>query len=142
MAAGNYDIQAEQGATFKLYMFYRDSSLTGVDLTGCSAEMQVRRSKTTDELILHIDNTGVTGGGSTGSYTLGQTFEGVAGTGGIALNSGTAGSITGGIYITIDAVTMKNIPHGRHFYDLEIIQGSTVDRLLYGRFDVSDEVIL
>ena len=65
----------------------------------------------------------------------GATHDGVEGVGGIELNTGTAGSstaaqVTGGIFIDIDATTMSNVPVGKFVYDLELVQGATVDRIL------------
>ena len=140
MPSGNYDIHAEQGATFRLYMLYKDSNGDPIDLSSCNAEMQVRRSKNSSDLLLHMYNEGVTGGGSTGSWVAGSSFEGIAGVGGITLNNSSTASVTGGIYITIDPTTTSNLPVGQFFYDLELIQGSVTDRILQGRFNVDGEV--
>ena len=152
MPAGNYNINAEQGTTFTLYMNYQDSSGNAINLASYSnGRMQVRRSENTDKLILSLDKDGVTGGGSTGELGVifggtGATFDGTTGTGGIELNTGTAGGsstaalVTGGIYIDIDATTMTNIPVGRFLYDIELVQGATVDRILQGNFNVDGEV--
>ena len=83
-----------------------------------------------------------TGGGVTGEYTPGNTFAGVAGSGGITLNSSSAGATgtTGGILIQMDAATTKNLPRGRFFYDLEINQQGTVTKVISGRFEVLGEI--
>jgi len=47
---------------------------------------------------------------------------------------------TGGVYVSIDAETMKNCPSGRHLYDIELIAGEVVTRVLQGRFEVRAEV--
>ena len=152
MPAGNYDINAEQGTTFTLYMNYQDNSGSSINLGAyTNGRMQVRRSATTDKIILSLDKNGVTGGGSTGEFGVifggtGATFEGTKGTGGIELNTGTAGGfsgdtpVTGGIYIEIDADTMSNVPSGRFLYDIELVRGATVDRVLQGTFNVNSEV--
>ena len=152
MPAGNYDINAEQGTTFTLYMNYQDSSSNAINLASyTNGRMQVRRSQSTDKLVLSMDKNGVTGGGSTGEFGVifggtGATFDGTKGTGGIELNTGTAGGsstaalVTGGIYIDIDATTMKNVPVGRFLYDIELVRGATVDRILQGNFNVSGEI--
>ena len=141
MAAGNYDIFVEQGTKFTLYMNYKNSGGTSIDLEGYTAEMQVRRSAENTKTILQVDGYGVTGGGSTGEWTSGNTFQGVVGTGGINVNTGTGpGVLTGGIYVNVDAVTTTNIPTGNHVYDLQLVQGATVDRILQGRFVVDREV--
>ena len=53
----------------------------------------------------------------------------------LGFSAGMSGS-TGGIYIEADPSTMKNVPTGQHFYEIDIIQGSTILRLLEGRFEV------
>jgi hypothetical protein len=44
MTAGVYDILCEQGATFRKTFTWLDENEQPVDLTGCSARMQVRPS--------------------------------------------------------------------------------------------------
>tara|TARA_R100000152_G_C6627225_1_gene75997 strand:+ start:24 stop:482 length:459 start_codon:yes stop_codon:yes gene_type:complete len=150
MPAGEYDILAEQGSTFVLSLTYKDSSDNAIDMEGYTGSMQVRRSVSDNQVLLHLtgptgagDTTvtsgSVTGGGSTGEFTLGG---GTHGTGGIRLNTSSVGATgtTGGIYITVDAETMANVPSGNHVYDLELKTGTTVDRILSGRFEVVAEV--
>tara|TARA_S200002703_G_scaffold152738_1_gene153482 strand:+ start:758 stop:1216 length:459 start_codon:yes stop_codon:yes gene_type:complete len=150
MPAGVYNINAEQGVTFKLHLSYKDSNDSFVNLEEYTARMQVRRSPEDSDLLLFItgstmiDSTGavhngsLTGGGITGEFTTG----GVAGTGDIKLNSSSAGitGSTGGILVSMDAVSMSNCPKGNHFYDLEIINGENVTRLIEGRFTVDREI--
>ena len=148
MSAAKYDINAEKGATFKLFVEYQTAGTTGIDLNGYEANMQVRRHVGDSQIILSFFGTtadrGLTGGGSTGEYTLGNTFEGTGGTGGIYLNAtsaGATGGTTGGIHISADFTTMKNVPKGQHFYDLELKDSSdNVTRVLEGRFRVSPDV--
>jgi len=140
MKAGKYDISLDQGSTFVFHITYQDSSGTAIDLSSYTASMQVRRSAVDPDLLLDISSDGgVTGGGSTGEYSSGGGSSGV---GGITLNGspiGAAGT-TGGIYIQIDADTMKNVPYGKHRYDFELTNSGTVDKILNGRFEVDAEV--
>ena len=126
--SAQYDIQAEQGSTFQLHMVYQDNSNTAVDLSSYSGRKQVSRSRINSSTILP-DTTGVTAG-ITG------------GTGGFSMNkSATGASQTGGILLTVDAVSMALVPSGQHVYDIEIVSGGgTVSRLLSGRFECSGEV--
>ena len=152
MPAGNYDIKTEQGTTFLLHMVFQDSDGDAIDLNSyTTGQMQVRRSKDTNKKILMVDDSGVTGGGSTGEFgvifgTTGATFDGVSGTGSIKLNTSSSGGdsassqMTGGILLKIDAETMSNIPEGRFLYDIELVKGTNVDRILQGNFDVDGEV--
>lgn len=145
MPAGEYDISVDQGSTFRFHVTYTDSGENAVDLNNYSSKMQVRRSFSSDNIILTITggtvDKQVLGGGSTGYFT---GTGGVEGSGGIVLNGSTSGvtGTTGGIYISVDHVTMKNVPRGRHFYDLELtnLGDDSVTRILKGRFEVDPEV--
>ena len=145
MPAGIYDIEVDQGSTFRFHVTYYDSSESVVDLTKYTSSMEVRRSFESDNLLLQITggtvDSGVVGGGSTGYFT---GTGGVAGIGGILLNANISGDPgnTGGIYISVDHETMKNVPKGRHFYDIEItnLMDNSVTRILKGRFEVDPEV--
>ncbi len=153
MASGNYDINAEQGSNFTLYIQYQTGTGASVDLAAYNdARMQVRRSKTATKKILELNTLGVTGGGVTGEFvsvpaglTNGGTY-GIGGSGGIGLNTGTAGSITGGIFFEISAYTMKDVPIGSHVYDVDLIKGvagttsENSTRILQGRFNIDGEV--
>ena len=159
MAAGNYDINAEQGSNFSLYLQYQTGTGASIDLSAYTdARMQVRRSKTATKKILEITTSGVTGGGVTGEFTSvpvgltnGGTY-GIGGSGGVKLNTGTAGGtgvygfVTGGIFFEISAFTTKNFPTGSHVYDVELSTGTAgsthenITRLLQGRFNIDGEV--
>jgi len=69
MPASRYDIYAEQGTTFKLYMDYKYAGSTGINLNGFSGAMQIRRSAKEDNVLLYLTTTGVTAGlyGGTGN---------------------------------------------------------------------------
>lgn len=139
MPAGNYNISAEQGTTLTLHLQYKDSSNNPIDLVSHSGRMQVRRSPEDDQMVLFVSSNGVTGGGITGEFTAGS---GVSGSGGITMNATNTGAtgLTGGIYLRVDDTTMSNMPTGNHFYDFEIDDGSSVVRLLSGRFSVDREI--
>ena len=159
MAAGNYDINAEQGSNFTLYLQYQTGTGASIDLAEYTdARMQVRRSKTASKKIIELNTSGVTGGGVTGEFTSvpldmtnGGTY-GIGGSGGIKLNTGTAGGtgvygfVTGGIFFEASSYTMKDVPVGSHVYDVELVSGicgssaENVTRILQGRFNVDGEV--
>jgi len=159
MAAAQYNILADQGSTFKLFVEYQTAGSTAIDLNNYQAEMQVRRNSNNSGVLLYLTGSGyaadggglgrrtaVTGGGSTGFFTpgvVGSSLDGIRGTGGIRLNTsytGGSGSNTGGIFINVDAVSMANVPIGRHLYDLELINGTDVTRILQGRFEIEPEI--
>jgi len=149
--ATEYTINHDKGTTFKLFALYKDSSGSVIDLNNYTARMQVRRSPNDSGVALFITGAtmngvsgvvhsgGVTGGGSTGEFTIGS---GVGGTGDIKLNASSTGATgtSGGIFIQFDPVTSANLPSGRNFYDLELITGDTVTRLIEGRFQARENV--
>jgi len=159
VGAGNYDINAEQGSNFSLYVQYQTGTGASIDLAVYNdVRMQVRRSKSSTKKLIELNKDGVTGGGVTGDFTsvpVGSTnggTYGVGGSGGIKLNTGTAGGtgtygfVTGGIFLEISSYTMKDVPTGNHVYDIELLQGtagttaSNVTRILQGRFNIDGEV--
>jgi len=115
MAAGKLKLLIEQGATFrKLLTWKAGVPAVPVDLTGCTARMQIRAdiTSTTPLITLTTENGGI---------TLGDT----------------AGTIE--LYIS-DADT-ADITWTAGVYDLEIILANTdVRRLLYGTVTVTPEV--
>ena len=147
MPSANHHIFVDQGSTFKLFFEYQTQGNTAIDLSAYSANMQVRKSVNDPLLLLHISGTsghtggvprGVTGGGITGDFAI---TGGVGGFGGITLNSSSTGAtLNGGVNIVVDATTMSNIPSGRHLYDLELITGAEITRIIEGRFEVSPQV--
>ena len=139
--AVNYNLEAEKGSTFVLHLKYIDDDDNAVNLSGMTASMQVRRYAEDSTKLIEWKSTN--GGVSTfpKGVTSGKGLSG--GSGGILLNAtytggqsaGMSGS-TGGIYIVADPSTMDNVPLGNHFYDLELIEGNTIIRLVQGRFEV------
>lgn len=108
-----------QGATFSWSFTWKtapdeDSAKTPVNLTGCTARMQIRSKVESPEVLLSL------------------TTE----NGGIALG-GTAGTIE----LLIDADDTAAITWTSGVYDLEIVfPGGQVRRLMYGSVVVSPEV--
>jgi hypothetical protein len=112
--AGIYNIIADQGATFTRQLTWNDSTGSAVNLTGYTARMQVRNS---------ID--------AAGAATLSLTTE----NGRIVLG-GTAGTIT----LSAEATATQAVTAGSYVYDLELVSGSTVTRLVQGSFTLRGEV--
>ena len=137
--AAEYTITHDKGTTFKFHALYKSATGGAIDLDGQTARMQVRRSPDDTQLVLNITGSGVTGGGSTGEFTVGS---GITGAGGITLNGSNTGGagVTGGIFIRFDATTSSTIPTGRLFYDFELVNGDEVTRLLQGRFEATSNI--
>lgn len=111
--AGLYDITADQGATFSRVFTWKDSDGTPVSLVGWTGRMQVRTRTPVTSIVLELTT-------SNGRMTLG----------------GAAGTVT----LTVAASDMANVSGGGYMYDLELVNGSTVERLVMGSFTVRGEV--
>ena len=125
MAAGKYSFVIEQGATTDFEVQYKDSTGTPVNLANYSARMQIRSDY-----------------GSTG--TLYANLSSSLFSDGTGLNlSGSAGTnplSSGSIGIFISAATSSNFTFGEARYDLELVSGSYVTRLLEGKVKLSKNV--
>lgn len=113
MPAGNYDIICDQGSTFSRVITWKNSNGTAIDLTNYTARMQVRANYPSTTVVLELTtaNGGITLGGVLGTITL-------------------AASATATAAIAADD----------YVYDLELITGSTVTRVVQGSFQVTPEV--
>ena len=138
--SANHDIVSNQGETLNLHILYTDSDDSGIDLTSYVAEMNVRRSVSSSNKLLHLYS------GTTVGITAGLTGHGDTGgmTGGIFLNRnvGNSGSQTGGILLIAGSTATGWIPDGSHHYDMEIKYTPTGEttRIIKGRFDSDGEV--
>ncbi len=106
-----YDLTINQGETYGQAFVWKEND-TPVNLTGYSARMQIRRSVTSPAATLSLTT-------ANGKITLGS-----------------AGQITLGI----DAIATANLDAGNYVYDLEVVTGDTVRRLLSGGVKVTREV--
>lgn len=116
MSAGQYSFDIEQGSSFdRTVTWYSDAAgTTPVDLTGYTARMKVK----TDDLATTILD-------SASNITL--TLGGAAGTVRIQVTA----TVTAGLAAT----TKRSLA-----YDLELVNGSTVTRLIEGKVGVRREV--
>jgi hypothetical protein len=115
MLAGILNLRVMQGSTFSRTVTWQIDG-EPVDLNGYTARMQIRtvQVNTKPQKLL---------------YSL--TSEN-----GRLLVDRQNGSIT----MSIDAANSARLPAGSHVYDLELVTGDYVQRLVQGRFDVSAEV--
>jgi hypothetical protein len=124
MAAGKYSFSIEQGATTSFQVVYKDANANPVDLTGYHARMQIRETIASSTVICSLsssreaDGTGLNLSGSTGLLPL------------------ASGSI--GIYIS--AASSSGFTFDTAVYDLELVSGSEVTRLLQGTIKLDKEV--
>ena len=110
--AGIYNFTLDQGSTWTLQIVYNDPNGTPINLTGYTAEMQIRRKFDSDTPVLTLStaNGGITIVGATGTLNLVATDEQAA--------------IDAGLYV----------------YDLELSTGGVRTRLIQGTVTVSGEV--
>ena len=126
MAAGKYSFVIEQGATVNFEIQYKDSNNAPVNLTGYSGKMMIRSgyadaNPTTYAVLsssLAADGTGLNFSGSNGSTP----------------------PASGSIGIVISAVSSSNFTFNTALYDLEIVSGSIITRILEGQVSLSKEV--
>jgi len=124
MAAGKYTFVIEQGATTSFEIQYKDANGNPIDLSGYHARMQIRPTW--------------------GSSTLIASLSSSLDTDGTGLNmSGSAGNIspvsgTIGVYISAASSSLFDFSEAK--YDLEIVSGSTVTRILEGNVKLSKEI--
>lgn len=113
MATGTYDIVANQGDTFQFVVTWKDGNKDPVDLTDRTARMQLRVTPDAEEVIAELttENGGVTLGGTDGTIEL-----------------------------FISAEDTAAIEPSSYKYDLEIITGDFVSKLLKGKFKLLAEV--
>lgn len=126
MAAGKYSFTIEQGSTVNFEIQYKDSTGTPVDLTGFSGRMQIRSAYADANPTTYI-----TLSSSLASDGTGLNFSGSNG-----ITPLTSGSI--GVYIS--AVSSSAFTFTSAKYDLEIVSGSRVTRILEGNVNLSLEV--
>lgn len=112
MISGIYNITIDQGATFSRTITVRNADESLLNLTGYTARMQIRREYSSTNVMLSLTT-------ENGKITLG----GAAGT--IQLNASAADTTT----LTHDGV-----------YDLELVNGAVVNRLIRGIVRVNPEV--
>ena len=124
MAAGKYSFIIEQGATTNLNVQWTDASGSAVDLTGYHARMQIRPGIEASDVYISLssslqpDGTGLNLSGSNGETPV------------------QSGSI--GIYISAYSSSLLSFTEA--YYDLEMVNGREVTRLLEGKVRLSKNV--
>ncbi len=123
MAAARYSFIIEQGATTNIQVTWQDES-GSVNLSGYGARMQIRPTVDSSTVYLslssslQLDGTGLNMSGSDGETAV------------------QSGSI--GIYIS--AATSSLLSFDTAYYDLEMVSGNEVTRLLEGQVKLSKNV--
>jgi hypothetical protein len=123
MAAGKYSFIIEQGATTNFQINWTDESGSAIDLTGYQSRMQIKNSYDSAPLLslsssLKSDGTGINLSGSNGTTPLSS----------------------GSIAVYISAVSSSILDFSEALYDLEMVNGNEVTRLLEGKVKLSKNV--
>lgn len=112
MLAGELNLTIEQGATFLLTLIYQDDTGAPTNLAGATARMQLRASKTAASPVMEL------------------TTE----NGRISITAA-----AGQINLTISATDTATLT-GSGVYDLELVNGAIVERLVEGTYTISAQV--
>lgn len=126
MAAGKYTFTIEQGSTINFEIQYKDVSNSPVDLTGYTGRMMIRSAYADNNPTTYVSLTNVPNADGTG-----LSFSG---------SNGTTPPSSGSIGIYISAASSSALTFDEAVYDLEIVSGSDVTRLLEGKIRLSKEV--
>lgn len=124
MAAGKYSFIIEQGSTTNFQVNWTDETGSKIDLTGYQARMQLRPQVESSNILLslssslRVDGTGINLSGSNGTTPLSS----------------------GSIAIYISATSSSFLDFNEAFYDLEMVKGNEVTRLLEGKVKLSKNV--
>ena len=125
MAAGKYSFIIEQGATLDFQLDWTDDSGNPIDLTGMHARMQIRPSVESSQVFLNLSSS------LSDSCGTGLNLSGSTGT-----NPLSSGSI--GVYVSAASSSILNFNEA--YYDLEVVNGCEVYRLLEGKVRLSKNV--
>ena len=132
MAAGKYNFVIEQGSTLDFEIAYTDSDNNKIDLTDHRGRMQIRDK--------------FPGPNNANNSTLVITLSSSMESDGTGLNFSGSNSInpptSGTIGVFIDAERTAAFDFNKAIYDLEIVSGSIVTRLLEGNVTLTKEVTI
>lgn len=120
MSAGALDITIEQGATFNHTLTWHEYDEDNppnyegdvIDLTGYTARMHIRKTKNTDDFLIELTT-------ENGRIALGDAL--------------------GTIVLTIAATDTEQLSFTTGVFDLELVNGTTVVRLVEGAATLSKE---
>jgi hypothetical protein len=124
MRASRYSFIIEEGATFNLQINWTDGNGTPIDLTEYHARMQIRPSIESDIVLLNL------------SSSFSEDGSGISLMGG----DGNTPPQSGSIGIHISAAASEGLNFTDAYYDLELVNGDVVVRLLEGRVQLSKNV--
>ena len=124
MAAGKYSFTIEQGSTLSFELQYKDASRNPIDLSGYSGRMQLRETVDSSTVLIALSSSRDVDG-------TGLNFSG---------SNGVTPPASGSIGVYISAASSSALTFNEAVYDLEIVSGSVVTRILEGKVRLSKEV--
>ncbi len=130
MASGKYSFVIEQGATTDFQIVYKDANGTAIDLSGYIAAMQIRDSRGGSTLYATLTSSL----GDSYNKSADNSFLSLSGSNLITPQS--SGSI--GVYIGHELTTAMNF--GEAYYDIEMTNGVSRERLLEGKVQLRKQV--
>jgi hypothetical protein len=113
MTAGIYNFTVDQGSVFSVVLVYLDSNDVVINLTGFTAEMQLRQNYNS----------------ATADLTLTSTA-------GDIIIVGATGTVT----VNMTAAQTGTLDAGYYVYDLELTSGANIERLIQGQITVAEQV--
>ena len=120
MAAGKYNFVIEQGSTVNFTINYKDASSNPIDLTNYHARMQIRPSITSNILIANLSSClDPAGNGINMEPRDPDTLQVLP-------------KSSGSLQVIISAESSSLMDFGTAHYDLEIVSGSFVEKIIRG----------
>jgi hypothetical protein len=111
--ASKYNVKLDQGSDYGLTIVYKDATGNAINLAGYTARMYVRTTYTTPTTIIQL-----------------PTENGMI----------TIDSANGSLTLAITAANTTNLAAANSVYDLELVAGASVTRIMEGKFTVTPEV--
>ena len=128
MAAGRYNFAIEQGSTVDFTVKYKDSSNNPIDLSGYDARMQIRPNVESSTIIVSLSS-------SLDSDGTGINMTPVDPDTLLVLPKS-----SGSLQIVISEASSSQMDFGAAQYDLEIVSGSIVEKIIRGTVSLRKEV--
>ncbi len=113
MTAGAYDLIIEKGASFRKTIYLKDSDEVPVNLAGYTARMQIRRTYQSSDFYIELTTSNA----------------------GIVITP-----LEGKIALYISDTDTSAITEDKGSYDLELLDGTHVTKLLRGSVSILEEI--
>ena len=128
MAAGKFNFTIQQGDTVDFTVNYKDSNNNPIDLSEYQARMQIRPNAQSTTIIANL------------SSSLDNDGTGINMTPLDTTSLLTLPKSSGSLQIVISAASSSAMDFGTAQYDLEIVSGSFVEKIIRGNVSLRREV--